>query len=334
MSDNTLLDALTCRGVLVAVSVRYWRARKKLNPEDLGLRRDRVDARFFSLGQKRLLPRDALKRFALLESRAHALVEENTFPFLNGVARYLPNTRLEEITASLRQLQAEFNAESAGFLSGYGTARADALREWRRAAEQLVDDPGRLLAVIDAAFPDAAAMPRYFGFEIRMFQVSVPDVPQADLVTLGTQREIVEARRQAAAEARTEMERSCRAFVADAVATMREQTAVLCGEMLATINGTGSVHQKTLNRLVNFIEQFKALNFAADTEMERYLDTAREKLLSRTAADYRDSDFARNQLVNGLGALRDRARELAAKDTGEVIAGFGQFGRRRFALAS
>ena len=37
MTDNRLLDALSCRGVLVNVSVRYWRARKKLNPEDQGL---------------------------------------------------------------------------------------------------------------------------------------------------------------------------------------------------------------------------------------------------------------------------------------------------------
>ena len=93
MPNNRLLDALSCRGVLVNVSVRYWRARKKLNPEDLGLSADQVNARLISLGHKKLLPKDRLRSLALIESRAHALVEENTFPFLNGVARYLPKDR-------------------------------------------------------------------------------------------------------------------------------------------------------------------------------------------------------------------------------------------------
>jgi hypothetical protein len=92
MSDNRLLDALSCRAVLVNVSVRYWRARKKLNPEDLGLSAEQVNARLIGLVHKRLLPQDCLRSLALVESRVHALVEENTFPFLDGVARYLRST--------------------------------------------------------------------------------------------------------------------------------------------------------------------------------------------------------------------------------------------------
>ncbi|MDX9982349.1 MAG: DUF3150 domain-containing protein, partial [Lentisphaeria bacterium] len=60
MSENRLLDALTCRGVLVNASVRYWRARKKLSPADLGLPDDKVNRRLISLGHKRLLPKERL----------------------------------------------------------------------------------------------------------------------------------------------------------------------------------------------------------------------------------------------------------------------------------
>ena len=55
-TENTLLDVLTCRGLLVSVSVRYWRARKKLDAEDLGLAPEQVDDRLISLGHKRLVP--------------------------------------------------------------------------------------------------------------------------------------------------------------------------------------------------------------------------------------------------------------------------------------
>src|SRR5437016_9611989 len=54
--NNHLLDALTREGVLISVSVRYWRATRKLNPEDLGLDPDNVTERLISLGHKKLLP--------------------------------------------------------------------------------------------------------------------------------------------------------------------------------------------------------------------------------------------------------------------------------------
>ena len=92
--NSMLLDALTCRGVLASVNIRYWRARKKLTPEDLGLSCDKVDDRLISLGHKKLLPREKLQRLALVEGRAHSTLEENSFPFLGGIARYVPNERL------------------------------------------------------------------------------------------------------------------------------------------------------------------------------------------------------------------------------------------------
>jgi hypothetical protein len=68
--------------VLINVSVRYWRASKKLEPGDLGLDAAALDERLISLGRKRLLPKDALAQFALIESRAHAMVEQSTIPLL------------------------------------------------------------------------------------------------------------------------------------------------------------------------------------------------------------------------------------------------------------
>ncbi|HUR46448.1 MAG TPA: DUF3150 domain-containing protein, partial [Candidatus Saccharimonadales bacterium] len=92
--NDQLLDVLTRAGVLINVSVRYWRGCKKLNPEDLGLKSSQVSDRLISLGHKRLLPREALAELALVEGRAHALIDQNTFPFLNGLSHFLPNAKL------------------------------------------------------------------------------------------------------------------------------------------------------------------------------------------------------------------------------------------------
>jgi len=332
--DNTFLDALTQRGVLISVSVRYWRARKKLNPEDLGLSREQVDDRLFSLGHKRLLPKDSLKQLALIEGRAHALVEENTFPFLNGVARYLPNAKLQAVTEKLRALQGEFELRQQGFMSRYAELRESALRQWRSVAEGLPVDGERLVAVVSAAFPPADAMPRYFSFDIRTFQITVPDVPQAELIELGTRAELIQARTEAAQAAQLEIQRSCQEFIGDCVATLREQAAKLCSEMLTTIDGTGSVHQRTLNRLVSFIDHFRELNFVNDEQMDQQLQQVREQFLQRTAAEYREDGAAQQQLVGGLTALREHASGLAHEDARELVKSFGQMGRRRFTLAA
>ncbi len=51
-NNQNLLDVLTREGVLL--SVRYWRAAKKLQAQDLGLDPDDVTDRLISLGHKRL----------------------------------------------------------------------------------------------------------------------------------------------------------------------------------------------------------------------------------------------------------------------------------------
>lgn len=141
------------------------------------------------------------------------------------------------------------------------------------------------------------------------------------------------ARQRAAQEARQKIAAGVDGFVRDAVASLREQTAQLCDDMLASFNGgkTGC-HQRTLNRLVEFIDQFKALNFAGDRDLEARLDEVRRQFLGRTAEEYRDDDKARQRLTQGIANLADAARNLAGADAHEIVERFGQMGVRRFQL--
>lgn len=187
MSDkNGLLSALTREGVLISVSVRYWRATKKLKPEDIGLNPNNVSERLISLGHKRLVPKESLERFALLEGKVHALVDSSTFPFLN-VARFLPNSQLQTVTDQLKNLEQEFLQVRGEFIENYAQLRKQAQREWRRAAKHLVSDPERLLGTIEASFPMPAHMSRYFGFEVQLFQVRAPEVLSLEPVSVADQ---------------------------------------------------------------------------------------------------------------------------------------------------
>ena len=332
---NSLLSLLTREGMLIKVSVSYFRGTQKLRPEDLGLERKNLSDRLISLGHKRLLPKDCLQELALLEGRAHALIENNTFPFLNGVGHFLPNSKLAEVKEKLEELEKEFWAAKTRFLEKYGTLRQDAAKEWRTMAEKLVKDPDQLVASIEAAFPFPENMDRYYGFDVQMFQIALPQYLAAELVTASEQQAVIEARQKAAQEAGNKIRNGVQNFVADCVASLREQTAQLCEEMLQSINGgeTG-VHQKTLNRLVRFIDQFKQMNFANDTVMEQQLENVKKELLTKTAEEYRDSAVARARLKNGLSKLANEARTLAHQDATELIQRFGELGRRKFNLAA
>src|SRR4051812_46053854 len=158
MQNDDLLKVLTREGMLISVSVRYWRGCKKLRAEDIGLDSRKVSDRLISLGHKRLLPREATAQLGLIEGRAHALVEGNTFPFLNGLARFVPNSKLAEVTGNLKQLENEFWIAKEAFIQKYGELRESAAKEWQTMAKTLVNDPERLVASIEAAFPPLGKM--------------------------------------------------------------------------------------------------------------------------------------------------------------------------------
>lgn len=334
-NTNQLLDALTREGVLLSVSVRYWRATRKLNPEDLGLDPDNVTERLISLGHKKLLPKDALERFALVEGRAHSLVESSTFPFLNGLGRFLPNAKLGVVTQKLHTLQAEFGEAQKSFLANYDDLRHQASTEWYEAAKKLVTEPERLVATIEAAFPKIGQMERAFGFDVQLFQIRAPEGLDLALVGQAEQEQVISARQKAATEAAAQIHHGAEVFLADCVASLRSQTSNLCEEMLESMRtGKTGIHQKTLNRLIRFIDEFKQLNFVGDREMEAQLERVRQEYLLRSAEDYRGDTAAKSRFEQCLEVLGQTARDLAQQDSRELVERFGQMGHRRLHLAA
>lgn len=328
--NQPLLDAICRRGVLVSLSIRYWRGCKKLTAEDLGLDPANVSDRLIQLGHKRLIPREALSKFALIESRAHALAESCSFPFLGGIARFVPNARLAELTDKLDQFREEFREETLDFVAGYTPLREKALREWREAADLLSGSSERLIATIEQSFPFASVIAKRFAFEIRLFQVAAPDSIRLDVVEGVEQLEVAEQRLRIADDASRRLQSDVDGFIRESVATLRTETAKLATDVLATINGSeNGIHQRTLNRLTSFIDQFRSLNFAGDQQLEDTLERFRRDLLQRSADDYRNNTGAMRDLTTGLARLRETAVQLSGNDARDVVARFGQLGARR-----
>lgn len=337
-SSQDLLSILTREGVLISASVRYPRFHKKLSPADLGLSSDQVSERLMSLGHKRLLPQEALAGLALVESRTHALIEKNTFPFLGGIGHFLPNAKLVEVQEGLNAQNSCFQESRDRFLDDYRDLRSRALDEWREATRQIAktyDEGERLFSQIQSSFPQREQLAQRFCYDVQMFQIAVPESLGMELVSFAEQQEVRRARHEAAAAASRQIREGVEGFVGECVVELRHQTAQLCDEMLTSMRSgkTDGVHQKTLNRLVKFIDDFKQLNFAGDHEMEQQLDRVRQELLGRNAEDYRNSSSDTRSLEAGLSQLRDQARELARQDARDLVERFGQLGRRKLQLA-
>jgi hypothetical protein len=336
--NNDLLAVLTREGVLINASVRYPRFHKKLSPADLGLEPEQVSDRLMSLGHKRLLPKEALAELALVESRTHAIIEKSTFPFLGGIGHFLPNAKLVDVQERLNSQNVCFRQATVRFLDEYRDLRTRALEEWRDATRQIsktYEEAEQLFSQIVSSFPSKELLERRFSFDVHLFQIAVPEDLGMELVTFAEQNEVRRARHQAAESAAQQIRTGVEGFVGECVTEMRHQTAQLCDEMLQSMRSgkTEGIHQKTLNRLVKFIDDFKQLNFADDTEMEQQLDRVRGELLSRSAEDYRQSPSATRSLEAGLGQLRDQARDLATRDACELVERFGQMGGRKLQMA-
>ena len=333
MNQNSLLDAVCQRGVLVSVSIRYWRGCKRLKPEDLGLDPSQVSDRLIQLGHKRLIPRDALADFALIESRAHATVEGASFPFLGGIARFVPNPRLGEITRNLAKLTEEFQEAMEQFVLGYGPMRDKAMIEWREAARHMNGSAEHLIATIEQSFPPAGDIAKRFMFETQMFQIAAPEHLRLEIAESITEFEAADDRRRIADEATQRLHTELDGFVRESVASLRQETARLASDVLATIDQSKTgVHQRTLNRLSTFIDSFRSLNFAGDQQLESTLERFRRDILNRSAEDYRNDSGAMASLTDGLTRLRENAVDLVRSDARDVIARFGQVGRRLAAV--
>jgi hypothetical protein len=174
-----------------------------------------------SLGHKRLLPKDTLATLAVIEGRAHALIEANTFPFLNGLGHFLPNSKPEEVTEKLEELEREFWAAKKAFLEKYASLRQSASKDWRKMAEKLVKDPERLVATIEASFSYPDQMERFYGFDIQRFQIALPQRMTVELVSASEHQAVIEARQKAAQEAGQKIRSDVQSFVADCVAALR-----------------------------------------------------------------------------------------------------------------
>lgn len=104
--------------LLVGIQVNVWSARKKLEPEDLGLDPTKIPpAELASLGTLRSCNPEDIQAFEKLRRKAKRTVEKMGLRFMGVVA--IPEEKAAQASAELEKIEQEFNDLRSKFLNSY-----------------------------------------------------------------------------------------------------------------------------------------------------------------------------------------------------------------------
>lgn len=254
MDDQMFLD-----GVLLDVKVSYWRGKKTLTPEDLGLTKQQVPE-IFRLGTKMIVPKQALDEFERIESRVQYLTDRWAFPFPTGRAHFVPYTVLPEVTVELTGLRQRFDAEVIRFMGN--------LAQYR---ERLAAQYPQYKEAIERGAMDEASTRRKFGYSWTLYEVKLPKDLHLKAISDKEAREKADAQRKALGQAeeafRKQYQEQVDAFLNESVGRLR----VLVLNAVSTLADQvkeGKVNQGTVRAVREAISRFRSLNFVGDAGTE------------------------------------------------------------------
>jgi hypothetical protein len=274
----SLVDALVRKGVLVTLHIGRWRARHKLDPEDLGLdpRTSGAIFRSIELGHKLLLPRATLDRLARLESKGRANLARHSLD--TRIGSFVPADGFAKFRETHEQLKAQYLAlrdhlaEMAPALKADAAERfAQAAREvHRRVATEIGRDEfvERYVQRALAGWPEAQEMHRSFRFdyevsyvplssELASEQARQAEIQQDLALRTELQRHLAERRRREIDDFLTGIVGQLRGIVYDTVAAA-----------IGSLERHGRPLPATIDSLRRLIDRVRALNVYGDVDID------------------------------------------------------------------
>ena len=291
----SLVDALVRKGVLVTLHIGRWRARHKLDPEDLGLDPRTSDAIFRSieLGHKLLLPRATLEQLCRLESKGRANLARHSLD--TRIGSFVPADGFPKFRETHEQLKAQYLAlrdhlaEMAPALKAEASERfAQAAREiYPRVAAEIGRDEfvERYVDRALAGWPDAQEMHRSFRFDYEVSYVPLSSelaseqARQAEIqqdVALRTelQRHVAERRR-----------REIDDFLTGIVGQLRGLVYETVTAAIRSLERHGRPLPATIVSLRHLIDRVRALNVYGDVDIDSQISQLEQALGPRRRRD-------------------------------------------------
>lgn len=314
-------------GVLVDIDVSFWSGAKVLTAEDLGLKETNI-AEAYKLGRKLLIPKEVIRKFRAIEGRARRLVDENSFRFPIGNARFIPKKKFMKVLSTLKEYQAEYMTHVDNLVTNYEKYRNEMIPVYRQAAEvafaaqepttQLFSIEGReadreafverFLARIQAYYPTAESLRDKFSLSWDLYNIAIPKMRKAegqDILAEEQQRLIAED------EYRIQAQQKIGNFIGEVVQTLRKETLDLCTRITTNIKEGKVIKGRTLNSLRDFIDKFSELNFVGDTKIESQLALLKKEFLdTHSTEQISEGPDLQEELKVRLAGIAEMAEDM------------------------
>lgn len=219
-------------------------------------------------------------------------MEVNSFHFPIGNARFVPKKKFVEVHKDLNELKATYMALVDKLIENYEAHKLQMVPIYMEAAETafLKSQPeqkefsieglenekqefiNNFMKRIQDHYPDAITLREKFDLYWDVFQVSMPEMEEADAQNL-------EAAELAKIEYQKQVQQKMAGFVDDVVTSLRSQATELCSKMAQSLKEGKVIHSKSIQSLKDYIENFKSLNFVGDKVVEEQLDTFKKEFL-------------------------------------------------------
>jgi hypothetical protein len=310
------LKNLFIDGILVDINISYWGAQKKLNENDIGL--DEV-SEAFSLGKKYLIPKDIMHNFKLIESRARALIEDSSYSFPIGSARFIPKKKFEKVIVMLKTYQDSYNALVDDLVTNYDGYKAQMKPVYEAAAEEAyktkaakdgLTAPNKenfiaeFMARIHACYPAVDGLRKKFGIELSVFEVTLPEFHAGSAENAIAQESIAQ-------EYRKEMQTKISSFVDEVVKTLRAEAVKVCQHISNNIAEGKIIKSTTINSLTSFIDKFKDMNFVGDQSIEAALEKVKKELIDlHSTSEFTDNVELKVELKRHLDKIVEEASSI------------------------
>ncbi|MBI4594815.1 MAG: hypothetical protein HY730_00370 [Candidatus Tectomicrobia bacterium] len=267
------MDNIFEQGVLVQLAISIWTGRAKVDPKIIS---EVADPEFLR-ASKLLIDKGYMKTIEQIRNEARHFVYRKSLPFpITGVL-FIPREMLLEVDNELTRQKSRFNEAVADFISQYKTyielAKGHLKDLWN-----------------PEDYPVNIA--KRFDFQWMFFNIDAPG--KKSLITPELYVREVEKFQQTMEE-----------FQETAVATLRSTFAEMVDHLVDRLANDKVFKDSSVNRFKEFLDDFKKLDVANDTEVQELVEKCRVLLNGTRPQDLRDNESLKRHVSEKMGEIKN-----------------------------
>ena len=323
--------ALMSQGVIVKISMSWWRATAPLRAEELGLKFVDKDAfsfmkKYVRLGTESLLPPEVISEIKHIESKARENLKEHSFNTVWG--KFVPYTAFAEWQDANNLIKEDFLQAGKNLCDKYDSIVDIVRLEYRKMAKDVWSrlytdsEPNEsyiqeFVSKIISKIPSRSKIFSSFEYETTYFIIPLPSLIEENVSKaedIKHERDIKnfnvelekETKRRIQDEYIKRKQEYIDGFLESTVTSMRSYVADLCSNILQSIEkGTNKtdVSKTQRDRIKTIIRKVKLLNFHDDTEINQMLKDLGVEV------DKFKGDRSKGVIVDRLQKISDLSKE-------------------------